>query len=158
MILHFFLPLCFFFNKRVKSAVELRKEETIASLEIKDNMQNNIKEVMFQKAKELERRQTVEQSETEEPIIKENIDTILDTIQDDYSLADLSVSLVEASKKAGISYIVYPKKKRIKWKKRWKLRRVTTVLEELSKSPKILKRSCLISNCYSLRNALWFWP
>ncbi|XP_023377408.1 tetratricopeptide repeat protein 6 [Pteropus vampyrus] len=126
--------------KRVKSAVELR-EETIVPLEIKDNMQNNIKEVMFQKAKELERRQMVELNETEEPIVKENIDTILDTIQDNYSVTDLSVSLVEASKKAGISYIVYPKKKRIKWKKGWKLRRVTMVLEELSKSPKILKRS-----------------
>ncbi|ELK11308.1 Tetratricopeptide repeat protein 6 [Pteropus alecto] len=126
--------------RRVKSAVELR-EETIVPLEIKDNMQNNIKEVMFQKAKELERRQMVELNETEEPIVKENIDTILDTIQDNYSVTDLPVSLVEASKKAGISYIVYPKKKRIKWKKGWKLRRVTMVLEELSKSPKILKRS-----------------
>lgn len=121
-------------------------------------MQDNIKEVMFQKAKELERRQTVELSETQEPVIKENIDTILDIVQDNYSMTDLSVSLVEASKKAGISYIVYPKKKRIKWKKGWKLRRVTMVLEELSKSPKILKRSCLINNYYSLRNVLWFWP
>ncbi|GAB5572808.1 tetratricopeptide repeat protein 6 isoform X3 [Prionailurus iriomotensis] len=65
----------------IKSAVELRKEETITPLEIKDDMQSNMKQILFQKAKELERWMT-QQSETEEAIpVKENIDTILDHIQ-----------------------------------------------------------------------------
>ncbi|XP_014647570.1 PREDICTED: tetratricopeptide repeat protein 6 [Ceratotherium simum simum] len=127
--------------KRVKSAVELRKEEAVAPLEIKDDVQSNINEVIFQKGRELERRMT-EQNETEEPIpVKENIDTILDNIQNKHGLRDLSLSLIEASRKAGISYIVYPKKKKMKWKKGLKLSKLTTVYEELSKPPKMLTRS-----------------
>lgn len=106
---------------------------------------------MFQKAKELERRQMIEQNATEEVTsTKENIDVILDTIQDDHSLRDLSFSLIEASRKAGISYIVYPKKKKLKWKKGQKFTKLPIVLDALSKPPNILKRSCLTNNCYSL--------
>ncbi|XP_047719297.1 tetratricopeptide repeat protein 6 isoform X3 [Prionailurus viverrinus] len=127
--------------KRVKSAVELRKEETITPLEIKDDMQSNMKQILFQKAKELERWMT-QQSETEEAIpVKENIDTILDHIQNRSNVRDLSLSLIEASRKAGISYIVYPKKKKTKWKKRLKLSKLSNVYDELSKPPKVLKRS-----------------
>lgn len=137
--------------KRVKSAVELRKEETITPLEIKDDIQSNIKELIFQKAKQLEHWMT----ETEKPIsVKENIDTYLDNIQNRSNLRDMSLSLIEASRKAGISYIVYPKKKKMKWKKRLKLSKLSNVYDELSKPPKILKRSYLISNCHSLRNVL----
>ncbi|XP_057580874.1 tetratricopeptide repeat protein 6 [Hippopotamus amphibius kiboko] len=127
--------------KRVKSAVELKKEETVAPLEIKDDMQSNMREVMFQKAKELERRMA-KQNETEEPVsVKENIDTILDNMRDRYSSRDLSLSLIEASRQAGITYIVYPKKKKVKLKKELGLSKLTLVYDELSKPPKILKRS-----------------
>ncbi|XP_042845521.1 tetratricopeptide repeat protein 6 isoform X1 [Panthera tigris] len=127
--------------KRVKSAVELRKEETITPLEIKDDMQSNMKQILFQKAKELERWMT-QQSETKEAIpVKENIDTILDHIQNRSNVRDLSLSLIEASRKAGISYIVYPKKKKTKWKKRLKLSKLSNVYDELSKPPKVLTRS-----------------
>lgn len=144
-----FLPLCFPINKRVNSAVELRKEETIAPLEDKNDMDSSIKEVLFQKAKELERRQKIEQNETEETTpMKENIDNILDTMEDSHSMRNLSLSLIEASRKAGISYIVYPKKRKMKWKKALKFSKLATVLSELSKPPKVLSRSCLISNCY----------
>lgn len=146
------MPLCFLINKRVKSAVELRKEETIAPLEIKDDIQSNIKEVMFQKAKELEHRM-IAQNETEEPV-EENVDTILDNIQNKHSLKDLTLSLIEASRKAGISYIVYPPKKKMKWKKGLKVKKLSSVYDKLSRPPKLLKRSYLISNCYSLRNIL----
>ncbi|XP_077625369.1 tetratricopeptide repeat protein 6 [Crocuta crocuta] len=124
--------------KRVKSAVELRKEETITPLEIKDDIQSNIKELIFQKAKHLEHWMT----ETEKPTsVKENIDTYLDNIQNRSNLRDMSLSLIEASRKAGISYIVYPKKKKMKWKKRLKLSKLSNVYDELSKPPKVLKRS-----------------
>ncbi|KAL2789997.1 tetratricopeptide repeat protein 6 isoform 1 [Daubentonia madagascariensis] len=127
--------------KRVKSAFDLIKKESIAPLEIKDDMQSSMKEMMFQKAKELER-QLTKQIETEEPIpVKENIDVILDNIQERGNVKDLSLSLIEASRKAGISYIVYPKKKKMKWKKGLKFQKLTSVYEELSKPPKSLKRS-----------------
>ena len=129
----------------------MRKEGTTALLDIKDDVQSSIKEVMFQKAKELERRRMTEQNITEEATsVKENIDTILDTIQDNRSLRDLSLSLIEASRKAGISYIVYPKKKKLKWKKGQKFTKLPVVLSELSKPPNILTRSCLTNKCYSL--------
>ncbi|KAM7154759.1 tetratricopeptide repeat protein 6 [Molossus nigricans] len=131
--------------KRVKSAVELRKKKgSIAPLEIKEDVQSDIKEMMFQKAKELERlerRQRNEQNETEDTIpVRESIDTILDTMEDTHSLKNLSLSLIEASRKAGISYIVYPKKKKANWKKGLKFPKLTIVLDELSKPPKMLTR------------------
>nr|XP_031534828.1 uncharacterized protein LOC116280943 [Vicugna pacos] len=143
--------------KRVKSAVEL-KEETTAPLAIKDDTQSNMKEMMIQKAKELERRVTEQKEAEESASVKENIDTILDSIQDKGSLRNLSLSLIEASRQAGISYIVYPKRKSMKLKKGLKPSKLTVVCDELSKPPKTLKRSCLINNGYSLRNVLWFCP
>ncbi|KAM5243495.1 tetratricopeptide repeat protein 6 [Hipposideros larvatus] len=128
--------------KRVKSAVELRKEGTIAPLEIKDDMQNHLKEVTFQKAKELKHHQMIELNKIEESnSAKKNIDAILDTMQDNYSMRNLSLSLIEASRKAGISYIVYPRKKKMKWKKGLKFSKLSNMLDDLSKPPKILKRS-----------------
>ncbi|XP_035584032.1 tetratricopeptide repeat protein 6 isoform X3 [Zalophus californianus] len=126
--------------KRVKSAVELKKEEATTPIKIKDDMQSNIKDMIFQKAKQLEHWMT-QQNETEETSEKENIDTILDNMQERRSLRNLSLSLIEASKKAGISYIVYPKKKKIRLKKRLKRSKLTAVYDELAKSPKVLKRS-----------------
>ncbi|KAB1277823.1 Tetratricopeptide repeat protein 6 [Camelus dromedarius] len=104
-------------------------------------MQSNMKEMMIQKAKELER-PMIEQKEAEESAsVKENIDTILDSIQDKGSLRNLSLSLIEASRQAGISYIVYPKRKSMKLKKGLKPSKLTVVCDELSKPPKTLKRS-----------------
>ncbi|XP_060149591.1 tetratricopeptide repeat protein 6 [Globicephala melas] len=126
--------------KRVKSAVELKKE-TITPLEIKDDMQSNMKEVTFQKTKELEH-WMAEQNETEEPVpVKDNTDTILDNMQGRYSSRGLSPSLIEASRQAGITNVVYPKKKKMKLKKGLRLSKLTLVYDELSKPPKILKRS-----------------
>ncbi|XP_007465900.1 PREDICTED: uncharacterized protein LOC103072888 [Lipotes vexillifer] len=127
-------------SRRVKSAVELKKE-TITPLEIKDDMQSNMKEVMFQKTKELEH-WMAEQNETEEPVsVKENIDTILDNMQSRCSSRGLSLSLIEASRQAGITYVVCPKKKKMKRKKALRLSKLRLVYDELSKPPKILKRS-----------------
>nr|XP_008519474.1 PREDICTED: uncharacterized protein LOC103551698 [Equus przewalskii] len=145
-------------SRRVKSAVELRKEETIAPLEIKDDMQSNIKQVMFQKARELERQMTAHSETEERTSVKENIDTILDNLQTKRSVKELSHSLIEASRKAGITYIVYPKKKKLKQKKGLKLSKLTMVYDELSKPPKTITRSRFISNCFSLRNTSWFSP
>uniref|UniRef100_A0A8D0RUP4 UDP-N-acetylglucosamine--peptide N-acetylglucosaminyltransferase SPINDLY n=1 Tax=Sus scrofa TaxID=9823 RepID=A0A8D0RUP4_PIG len=128
-------------SRRANSAVELKKEETVAPLKIQDDMQSDIKEVMFQKAKELEH-WMAKQNETEEPApVKEDIDTILDNIQDIHSSRDLSLSLIEASRQAGITYIVYPKKKKMKLKKGLKFSKLTVVYDELSKPPKTLTRS-----------------
>ncbi|KAL4670107.1 hypothetical protein H8957_010838 [Semnopithecus entellus] len=129
--------------RQVKSAVDLRKEDIVVPLEIKNDMQSSIKEVMFQKAKELKRQlQLTKQNKTEEPIsVKKNINDIFDNMCEKHSLRNLSLTLIEASKKAGISYIVYPKKKKMKWKKRLKQQKLIFVYQELSKPPKSLERS-----------------
>uniref|UniRef100_G1T9J7 Tetratricopeptide repeat domain 6 n=2 Tax=Oryctolagus cuniculus TaxID=9986 RepID=G1T9J7_RABIT len=127
--------------KRVKSAVELRKEETAVPLEIKDDMQSNIKEVMFQKAKEWEFLLTKQSKTEQSKPAKESIDVLLDNIQEKHAVRDLSVSLIEASRKAGISYIVYPRKTKMKLKKRLRSDKLTIVYEELSKPPKTIQRS-----------------
>ena len=143
-------------NKRVKSAVELIKEETTVLSGIQDDMQSSIKEVMLQKAKELERWMT-EQNETKESVSeKENIDSILDYMHGRYGSRDLSFTLIEASRQAGITYIVYPKKKKMRRRRGLRLSKLTLVYDELAKPPKILERSCLINICYSLRNIVWF--
>ncbi|XP_006152426.2 tetratricopeptide repeat protein 6 [Tupaia chinensis] len=128
--------------KKVQSAVELRKKEAEeAPLEIKDDMQSSRKEVMIQKAKHLEL-QLTKQNRSEEPFsVKESIDVILDDIQDKECIRDLSLSLIEASRKAGITYIVYPKRRKRKSKKALKFRKLSMVWEELAKPPKPLKRS-----------------
>ncbi|XP_070334107.1 tetratricopeptide repeat protein 6 isoform X3 [Odocoileus virginianus] len=126
--------------KRVKSAVELIKEETTVLSGIQDDMQSNIKEVTLQKAKELERWMT-EQNETKESVSeKENIDSILDYMHGRYGSRDLSYTLIEASRQAGITYIVYPKKKKMRRRRGLRLSKLTLVYDELSKPPKILKR------------------
>lgn len=145
-------------NKRVKSAVELNKDETIVLSEFQDDMQSNIKEVKLQKAKELERWMTEKNEAKESVSEKESIDTILDYMRSRYGSRDLSFTLIEASRQAGITYIVYPKKKKMRRRKGLRLSKLTLVYDELSKPPKTLERSCLINICYSLRNILWFGP
>ncbi|KAG8516456.1 Tetratricopeptide repeat protein 6, partial [Galemys pyrenaicus] len=129
-------------SQRVKSTVELwREEESTTTFEIKDDIKTNMEEVLFQKSKALEW-QITEQKEIEESSsVRENIDTILDNLQHKHSLRNLSLSLIEASKQAGITYIVYPKKKKMKWRKKLKFQKLTTVYEELTKPPKIIHRS-----------------
>ncbi|XP_058522343.1 tetratricopeptide repeat protein 6 isoform X2 [Ochotona princeps] len=127
--------------KRVKSAFELRKEETTVPLEVKDDMQSNMKEVMFQKAKEWEFLLAQQEKAKASQPEKENIDVILDSIQEKETLRDLSFSLIEASRKAGITYIVYPKKTKMKLKRRLRPEKLTHIYEELSKPPKMIHRS-----------------
>nr|XP_003408506.2 tetratricopeptide repeat protein 6 [Loxodonta africana] len=127
--------------ERVKSAVELRKEETTAHLDIHDDAQNNIKGVMLQRAKEFERQMTEKMKPGEPATVKGSVDTILDGFQSKHNLRHLSLSLIEASRQAGISYIIYPKKKKTNGKKRLSLDRLAVVYEELSQPPRILKRS-----------------
>ncbi|XP_054988059.1 tetratricopeptide repeat protein 6 [Sorex araneus] len=125
--------------KRAKSAIELRKEEKASvSFEIKNDMQSNIREVLFQRAKELEHYKTIH-TESDKTVEK-NIDTVLAHIQENIKSGHLSFSLVEASKQAGISYIVYPKKTKKK-EKNLRFTRLPFVFDELAKPPKILQRS-----------------
>uniref|UniRef100_A0AC11BGJ9 Tetratricopeptide repeat domain 6 n=1 Tax=Ovis aries TaxID=9940 RepID=A0AC11BGJ9_SHEEP len=127
--------------KRVKSAVELNKDETIVLSEFQDDMQSNIKEVKLQKAKELERWMTEKNEAKESVSEKESIDTILDYMRGRYGSRDLSFTLIEASRQAGITYIVYPKKKKMRRRKGLRLSKLTLVYDELSKPPKTLERS-----------------
>ena len=46
--------------------------------------------------------------------LQENIDSILDYMHCRYGSRDLSFTLIEASRQAGITYIVYPKKKKMR--------------------------------------------
>ncbi|XP_060031436.1 tetratricopeptide repeat protein 6 isoform X2 [Erinaceus europaeus] len=126
--------------KRIKSAVELRSEETLTyPLDIRDDAKSNIKELSFQKAMELERRLTEEEKIKE--TVKGNIDTILDNLRKSSSWRYMPYSLIEASRQAGITYIVYPKRKRIKLKRKMRFSKLSIVYEVLSRPPKHLQRS-----------------
>ncbi|XP_026264767.2 tetratricopeptide repeat protein 6 [Urocitellus parryii] len=126
--------------KRAKSAVELRKEFTTKSLELKDDIQSNLRLLMYQKRRALEL-QFAEQKKAQAPFIRAHITELLESIPDNSTFEDISLSLIEASKKAGITYIVFPKRKMMKWKKSLKSNKLTTVYKELSKPPKPIQRS-----------------
>uniref|UniRef100_A0A8C2LFU4 Tetratricopeptide repeat domain 6 n=1 Tax=Cricetulus griseus TaxID=10029 RepID=A0A8C2LFU4_CRIGR len=122
--------------KRSKSVVELRKEESPPFV-LKDDIDTNLKQLRYQKKKELEH-QLARQRATLEPTFKSS----LETLKESDSLKYLSFSLVEASRKAGFSYIVYPRKKKGLWKKKGlKFQKLALVYEYLSRPPKKLERS-----------------
>ncbi|XP_006891646.1 PREDICTED: uncharacterized protein LOC102862704 [Elephantulus edwardii] len=106
-----------------------------------DDTKSNIEGVMFQKRKELERWMSEKAKSKGPTTVKADIDTILEDFQDKYNFRHLSLSLIEASRQAGISYIVYPKRKRMTQKKQLSLEKYASIYEELSKPPRILKRS-----------------
>ncbi|XP_069883001.1 tetratricopeptide repeat protein 6 isoform X1 [Dipodomys merriami] len=120
--------------KRAKSSPDLWKEVT-QLLDIKDDTQSNMKELRLQKAKAYEAR--LSQEEPSEVSVTKSISDILDNLEEEKT----SFSLIEASKKAGINYIVYPRKKKVKWKKRLKPSKLTFVYEQLVKPPQKLERS-----------------
>ncbi|XP_048654635.1 tetratricopeptide repeat protein 6 [Marmota marmota marmota] len=126
--------------KRAKSAVELRKEFTTKSLELKDDIQSNLRVLMYQKRRALEL-QFAEQKKAQAPFIRAHISELLESIPDNSTFEDISLSLIEASKKAGITYIVFPKRRMMKWKKRLKSNKLTTVYKELAKPRKTIQRS-----------------
>nr|XP_027785452.1 tetratricopeptide repeat protein 6 [Marmota flaviventris] len=126
--------------KRAKSAVELRKEFTTKSLELKDDIQSNLRLLMYQKRRALEL-QFAEQKKAQAPFIRAHISELLESIPDNSTFEDISLSLIEASKKAGITYIVFPKRRMMKWKKRLKSNKLTTMYKELAKPPKTIQRS-----------------
>lgn len=125
--------------KRSNSAVELQREETPKPFIVKDNIDSNLKQLLFQKRKEVER-QLAKQRRIFDPSVKSS----LETVNDSESLKCLSFSLIEASRKAGISYIVYPRKKRKIWKKGQKFQKLGFVYEQLAKPPRKLERFCSI--------------
>ncbi|KAM5175941.1 tetratricopeptide repeat protein 6 [Callospermophilus lateralis] len=125
--------------KRAKSAVELRKEFTTKSLELKDDIQSNLSLLMCQKRRALEL-QFAEQKKARAPFIRAHISELLESIPDNDTFEDISLSLIEASKKAGITYIVFPKRKMMKWKKRLKSNKLMTMYKELAKPPKTIQR------------------
>ncbi|KAM5235483.1 tetratricopeptide repeat protein 6 [Ctenodactylus gundi] len=128
--------------ERTKSAVELSKKETVVSIKVEDDTQGALKEMMLQKATELEHRADLtmhSKTEKSSTLVKKSIDVTSDTVQEKHSARVQSLSLIEASKRAGISYIIYPKKKKPKKGLKWqKLRRVC---QELSKPPRGIERS-----------------
>ncbi|XP_059135977.1 tetratricopeptide repeat protein 6 isoform X2 [Peromyscus eremicus] len=122
--------------KRSKSTAELRKEETPPPFIVKDDIDSNLKHLLYQKKMELDR-QIARQKGIFEPSIKGS----LETVHESESMKYLSVSLVEESRKAGITYIVYPRKRKKLWKKGLKFQKIALVYEQLSKPPKKLERS-----------------
>lgn len=111
------------------------KEGTPPPFIVKDDIDSNLKQLMFQKRKELER-QLARQRGIFDPSIKGS----LETMNESDSLKYLSFSLVEASRKDGISYIVYPRKKKKLRRKGLKFQKLGLVYEQLSKPPKKLER------------------
>ena len=57
-------------------------------------------------------------------------------------LGFLSMSLIEASRKAGITYVVFPSKKKKLLKKGTKFQKMAHVYEKLSGPPKKIQRFC----------------
>lgn len=123
--------------KRAKSAIDLRKDFTTKSLEIKDDIQSNLRLLMYQKRRALELQLAV-QKETH--FTRASTYELVEPLQDKSTFEDLP--LVKASSKAGIPYIVFPKRKKSKWKRRLKLYKLATVYKELAKPPKTIERSC----------------
>lgn len=61
-------------------------------------------------------------------------DTILDYMRGRYGSRDLSFTLIEASRQAGITYIVYPKKKKMRRRKGLRLSKLTLVYDGIQAS------------------------
>lgn len=133
-----YFHLCFLM-KRSNSTVELQKVGTPPPFIVKDDIDSNLKQLLYQKRKEMER-QLAKQRGIFDPFIKGS----LETMDESDSLKCLSFSLVEASRKAGITYIVYPRKKKKIWRKGNKFQKLGLVYEQLSKPPKKLERFCSI--------------
>uniref|UniRef100_A0A8C6W6P1 Tetratricopeptide repeat domain 6 n=1 Tax=Nannospalax galili TaxID=1026970 RepID=A0A8C6W6P1_NANGA len=122
--------------KRSQSVGELRKKETVPAFVIKDDTKNNMKQLLFQKARGLERQLARQRGITGPPMEGSS-----ESLQESHSLKYLSLSLIEASRKAGISYIIYPRKMKKKWKKGLKFPKLAYVYEQLSKPPNKMERS-----------------
>ncbi|KAL1790377.1 tetratricopeptide repeat protein 6, partial [Sigmodon hispidus] len=112
--------LCSFPQQRSKSTVELRKEEVPQPFIVKDDIDSNLKQLLYQKTKELERQLAKQR------IMETSRKGSLETVNESENLKCLSFSLVEASRKAGISYIVYPRKRK-KLKKGLKFQKLSLV-------------------------------
>lgn len=124
-----------FLIKRSKSAVELRKKEIPPQFIMKDDIDSNLKELAYQRRKQMERQVAKQRALLDLPM-KES----LESLHEIESLKCLSFSLVEASRKAGISYIVFPSKRKKVLKKGFKFQRVAQVYEQLSRPPKKIER------------------
>ncbi|XP_031212107.1 tetratricopeptide repeat protein 6 isoform X2 [Mastomys coucha] len=122
--------------KRSKSTAELRKRTPLPFV-MKDDIDTNLKLLMYQKTQEMER-QRVKQRALLDFSLKSSLEILND---DSDSTKCLSFSLVEASRKAGISYIVFPSKKKKLLKKGSKFQKTEQVYQQLSKPPKKLERS-----------------
>ncbi|XP_028638363.1 tetratricopeptide repeat protein 6 isoform X1 [Grammomys surdaster] len=122
--------------KRSKSTVELSKEGTPPPFVIKDDIDSNLEQLTYQKKKEVER-----QLAKQRALLNLSLKGSLETLDESDSLKCLSFSLIEASRKAGISYIVFPSKKKKPLKKGSKFQKAAQVYEQLSRPPKKLKRS-----------------
>ncbi|XP_052040667.1 tetratricopeptide repeat protein 6 isoform X1 [Apodemus sylvaticus] len=122
--------------KRSKSTVELIKEGTPLPFIMKDDIDTNLKQLTYQKKKEMER-----QLAKQRALLDLSLKGSLENFHDSESLKCLSVSLIEASLKAGISYIVFPSKKKKLLKKGYKFQKAAQVYEQLSRPPKKIERS-----------------
>nr|XP_021515475.1 tetratricopeptide repeat protein 6 [Meriones unguiculatus] len=119
--------------KRSKSTVELR-EEAPPPFIVKDDVISNLQQLLYQKRKELERHFNKLRRVTE-PIINTEEEVVNEPEDVKY------LTLVEASRKAGISYIVYPKRRKKTKKKGIKFPKLNLVYEQLSKPPRKIQRS-----------------
>ncbi|XP_017170681.1 tetratricopeptide repeat protein 6 isoform X9 [Mus musculus] len=122
--------------KRSKSKFELRKEETPLPFIMKDDIDTNLEQLKYQKKKELEH-QLAKQRISFNLSRKDS----LESLQGSEDMKILSMSLIEASRKAGITYVVFPSKKKKLLKKGTKFQKMAHVYEKLSGPPKKIQRS-----------------
>ncbi|XP_021058189.1 tetratricopeptide repeat protein 6 isoform X1 [Mus pahari] len=121
---------------RSKSTVELRKEGTLLPFIMKDDIDTNLEQLKYQKKKEVEH-----QLAKQRALLNLSRKGSLESSQEPENMKCLSMSLIEASRKAGITYIVFPSKKKKLLKKGTKFQRAAHVYEKLSRPPKKMKRS-----------------
>ena len=108
---------------------------------MKDDIDTNLQQLKYQKKKEMER-----QLAKQRALLDLSLKGSLENSQESGSMKFLSVSLVEASLKAGISYIVFPSKKKKLLKKGYKFQKAQQVYEQLSRPPKKIERFCSSSS------------
>jgi hypothetical protein len=115
----------------------LRKEETPLPFIMKDDIDTNLEQLKYQKKKELEH-QLAKQRISFNLSRKDS----LESLQGSEDMKILSMSLIEASRKAGITYVVFPSKKKKLLKKGTKFQKMAHVYEKLSGPPKKIQRFC----------------
>ncbi|XP_028935362.1 tetratricopeptide repeat protein 6 isoform X2 [Ornithorhynchus anatinus] len=138
---------------RTMSAPDLITTEDSAILMVADDFESNMKVITIQKRQinEPEPEKPVE-SPPEQPVLSQTFLQFLHQRQSSHepssykSESSENLALVEAARRAGVNYIIFPKRRRKKSKKKIVTEKLNAVYRTLSKPSRILQRSESISD------------